>query len=66
MESEKRKRGGGRPPLPEDRKLIKRSMSLTREHWDHVDELGMDHVRGMFDRDIAKHRRAKSREDIDE
>jgi hypothetical protein len=66
MENEKPKRGGGRPPLPEDRKLIKRSMHLSREQWTHVDETGMDNLRDVIDRDIAKYRRAKAREDLDE
>jgi hypothetical protein len=41
-------------------------MHLTREQWTHVDETGMDNLRDVIDRDIAKHRRARAREDLDE
>ncbi|WP_157497384.1 hypothetical protein [Diaphorobacter sp. J5-51] len=48
MEEQKKPRG--RPPTPEDKVLLMRSIRLTREQWAKVDAAGLRALRQLIDR----------------
>jgi hypothetical protein len=49
MEQPKNK--GGRPPVPEDQRLVQRSIRLSREHWQKFDAAGgIEWLRKLIDR----------------
>ena len=52
MEQQKPQRG--RPPKPEDEKLIRRAMYLTEKQWDKVDAMGLDWLRKLIERAKVK------------
>ncbi len=42
---------GGRPPVPDDERLIQRSIRLKRGHWDKIDQAGgLEALRRLIDR----------------
>lgn len=44
----KPKHPGGRPKLPDDQKLVQRSIRLTVEQWAKIDEYGLDWLRRLI------------------
>lgn len=47
---EKPKNPGGRPPIPDEDKLVQRSIRLKQKHWDKIDALGLDWLRKLIER----------------
>lgn len=46
----KPKHPGGRPKLPEEQRLIQRSIRLSAEQWAKIDIGGLDWLRKLIDR----------------
>lgn len=44
------KNKGGRPPKPEEDRLVLRAIRLKPAHWAKVDEYGMEWLRKLIDR----------------
>lgn len=40
----------GRPPTPDDEKLVVRSIRLKNRQWEKVDRFGLDWLRALIDR----------------
>lgn len=47
---EKPKNPGGRPPIPDEDKLVQKSIRLKQKHWDKIDALGLDWLRKLIER----------------
>ncbi len=48
MEQPKNK--GGRPPIPDDEKLVQKTLRLKKRHWDKIDAHGLDWLRKLIER----------------
>jgi len=48
MEQPKSK--GGRPPKPDDERLVQRSIRLLPRHWAKIDEHGIEWLRALIER----------------
>jgi hypothetical protein len=46
----KNKHPGGRPKLPDDQKLVARSIRLSPEHWAKIDQYGLKWLRQVIQR----------------
>jgi hypothetical protein len=47
---EQQKNLGGRPPVPEDQRLVQRSIRLTAAQWAKIDAHGLAWLRALIDR----------------
>ena len=46
----KQKHPGGRPKIPDDQRLVQRSIRLSAEQWAKIDEHGLDWLRQLIQR----------------
>jgi hypothetical protein len=47
---EQSKNPGGRPPVPDDKRLVQRSIRLTPAQWAKIDAAGLPALRKLLDR----------------